>query len=262
MMPAPAYARPSVLIAEDDAVTRTLLRSLVIEMGYPVASTVDGDEAWRVFQSSPSGIVIADWLMPGVDGLELCRRVRDQVADNAFVMLVTSRDGNDDLQLALGAGVDDYITKPIAREHLRARLLIAERRLAMSKARRAAETEAARMRWLAGIGQTVLTFQHEINNPLTALYGHLETLLLAGELPGELSAEATGALGQAERIAEIVRSLAKAQQHSTVEPIIGLPMLAVPADRSSNDVTRGLRLEIGPPHLITPDASRQPEEIA
>src|SRR5258708_18906740 len=147
-------------------------------MGYATVSVADGDLAWKAFQESPAQIVVADWLMPGVDGLELCRRVRERTDDQCFVIILTSRDGHDDLQLALAAGVDDYLTKPIVRGHLRARLLIAERCLAIAKARRVAELEAARLRWLAGIGQTVLTFQHEINNPLTALYGHLESLLL------------------------------------------------------------------------------------
>jgi DNA-binding response OmpR family regulator len=222
--------RPSVLVADEDAATRALLSALVVEMGYPVVTAADGEQAWLAYQDSSAQIVVADWLMPGIDGLGLCQRIREQADDQCFVMIVASRDEADDLQVALGAGVDDYITKPIVREHFRARLLIAERRLAVSNARRAAEAEAARMRWLAGIGQTVLTFQHDINNPLTALYGHLEILLTTDSIPEDMRTDVTSALAQAQRIAGIVRELATADQHMTVEPIAGLPMLAVSPD--------------------------------
>src|SRR5579862_3811127 len=128
--------RPSVLVADDDAATRALLSALVVEMGYPVVTAPDGEQAWLAYQDSPAEIVIAD--MSGIDGVALSRRIRGQVEDECFVMIVTSRDQADDLQVALGAGVDDYVTKPIVREHFRARLLIAERRLAVNNAKRAA----------------------------------------------------------------------------------------------------------------------------
>lgn len=222
-----ASRAPSVLIAEDDGATRALMTALVRDMGYPTVSAPDGAAALKAFQGAPAQIVISDWLMPGMDGLELCRQIRESERSECFFMLVTSRDDSEDLLVALAAGVDDYLAKPLVSEHLRARLLIAERQLALAKARRDAEHEAARMRWLAGIGQTVLTFQHEINNPLTALYGHLEVFMSDATLSPAQIAEASGAFEQARRIAGIVTQLASARNHSIVEPVAGHPMLAV-----------------------------------
>ncbi len=217
-----------VLIAEDDTTTRALLSAHVRRAGYAMHAVANGRAAWEAFQAEPFDLVIADWLMPEVDGLELCRRVRERAGDESFVMVVTSRDGTEDLRAALAAGADDYLVKPVAAEQFHARLVIAERRLALSRARRIAEAEAASMRWLAGIGQTVLTLQHEINNPLTALYGSLEALLEAPDLPGHLAYEADRARAQAERIAGVVSRLATLKDPSTVELIPGVPMLALP----------------------------------
>src|SRR5258708_19693249 len=93
-------------------------------MGYATVSVADGDLAWKAFQESPAQIVVADWLMPGVDGLELCRRVRERTDDQCFVIILTSRDGHDDLQLALAAGADHYPPTPNLPAPIRARLLV------------------------------------------------------------------------------------------------------------------------------------------
>jgi DNA-binding response OmpR family regulator len=220
-------AVPSVLVADDDNGTRLRLEALVRELGHPVRAASDGVEAWRLFEEAPAAIVITDWLMPGMDGLELCSRIRQHSGEQSFVMIVTARDGRDDLGLALGAGIDDYVTKPLVKELFQARLRIAERRLVIAKERREAEAKAARLRWLAGIGQTVLTFQHELNNPLTALYGHLELLLESSVLAEDVRDEISAAFRQAERITGIVRMLAATNEHHTREVYSGFPMLSI-----------------------------------
>ena len=231
--------RPSVILAEDDLVTRTQLSAMLGQFGYSTVAVPDGDRAWTAFQAAPPQIIVADWQMPGINGIELCRRIRDRAEVHCFVMIITARDGADDLQMALDAGADDYITKPITRQHFGARLLIAERHIAAATARRIAEAEVARLRWLAGVGQTVLAFQHEINNPLTALYGHLEAVAQASDLPAALLLDVSEAQVQAERIADIVRRLAAAEHHSIVEAIPGHPMLAVPPSSTTTVPVHG-----------------------
>lgn len=229
--------RLRVLIADDDPASRTLLSSLVRAKGHAVTTAADGLDAWVAFETFDPHLVVADWLMPGLDGLELCTRIRQRVGDQCFVLLVTSRDGRQDLQAAIAAGADDYLTKPATSDQFWARLVIAERRLSQARAKRIADAEVARMRWLAGIGQTVLTLEHEINNPLMALVGSLEII---GESPG-LSAEAQTSLAEAfqqvERITDVVRQLSAMEQPATVELIPGFKMLALvptrPADTSA-----------------------------
>ncbi len=223
-----------VLVADDDATSRTLLASRVHRLGHAIATAASGTEAWEVFETMRPNLVVADWQMPGIDGIELCRRIRQQVGDDCFIMLVTVRDTDEDLQAALAAGADDYLTKPVTSNQFRARVVIAQRRLALARARRAAEEEAARMRWLAGIGQTVLTLQHEINNPLTALYGSLDMLLTA-PMDDADRVHVVRAAAQAGRIADVVKRLSSIEQPSTVELIPGMPMIALPEKAEITD---------------------------
>ncbi len=214
-----------VLIADDDATSRALFSSMLRSMAHTPHVAADGLEAWTTYEREQPHLAIVDWLMPHVDGLELARRIRERSGDECFIMLITSRDGAVDLDQALSAGIDDYLTKPVSASQFRARVVIAERRLAQVRARQAAEAEAARMRWLAGVGHTVLTLQHEINNPLTALYGSLEMALSVDGLPPRVIEDIHRARHQARRIADVVHRISNIQQHATVELIPGFPML-------------------------------------
>src|SRR4051812_10167648 len=103
------------LIADDDPIITAILANTLSRMGMEVTIAQDGDVAWRALNSlQPPGIVILDWMMPNLDGLELCRRIRDtpQLAAT-YVVLVTGRDTPEDLVAGLEAGADDYMVKPI-----------------------------------------------------------------------------------------------------------------------------------------------------
>jgi DNA-binding response OmpR family regulator len=223
----------NVLLADDDETTRALLAALVRRLGHTVTAVADGQAAWEAFEREEHALVIADWQMPGLSGMELCRRIRESVGDRTFVLVVTSRTNSADLQHALDVGADDYMTKPVPLDQFRARVVIAERRIAVNVARRHAEIELARMRWLGGVWQTVLTLQHEVNNPLAALYGQLELLAVEVELTSEAMAYVNGALGQAKRITGVVRQLSELRNASTIERFPGLAMLDLSERRST-----------------------------
>src|SRR5437588_8087555 len=110
------------LIADDDRITTTILARALNGWGIDTAIAHDGDEAWVGLNAGPAPqIVIADWMMPGLDGLELCRRIRQEPALAAmYVMLLTAKSARVDLVAGLDAGADDYMTKPIDGEELRA----------------------------------------------------------------------------------------------------------------------------------------------
>ncbi|MBC7674412.1 MAG: response regulator [Polaromonas sp.] len=215
-----------VLFADDDIIARTLMAAVLADLGHDATIADNGQAAWDAFQECPAPLVVLDINMPGLDGLEVCRRIRAHEAGReTFVVVVTARDGRDDLVDVLEAGADDYVTKPASPENLRARLEIAERRIALDVQRRAAEAESARSRWLAGIGETTIALEHEINNPLSALLGHAELLVMEGGLSAEQLEQVGIIQEQAARIARVVRRLARLKNPQSVEYLAGSLML-------------------------------------
>ncbi|HXJ56594.1 MAG TPA: response regulator [Verrucomicrobiae bacterium] len=136
-----------VLIAEDDPVSRRLLHSALIKWGYDVTVTAHGREAWQALQDpDPPPLLILDWLMPEMDGTEVCRRVRHSpVHQSAYIILLTSRGSKEDIVQGLEAGADDYVTKPFDHGELRARVQVGSRviRLQTALADRVKELEEA-----------------------------------------------------------------------------------------------------------------------
>jgi len=118
-----------VLIAEDDPVSRRLLQAALIKWGYNVIVTSNGKEASQALQApdAPS-LLILDWLMPVLDGTEVCREVRQSpLLKSAYIILLTSRGSKDDIVQGLEAGADDYVTKPFDPGELRARVRVGTR---------------------------------------------------------------------------------------------------------------------------------------
>ena len=215
-----------VLFADDDVIARTLLAAVLADLDHDVTITDDGVKAWDAFRDEPFPLVVLDINMPELDGLEVCRRIRTHESGrDTFVLVVTARDGREDLASVLNAGADDYLTKPTSPENLRARLAIAEQRIAQNHARRAAEDELARSRWLAGIGETTIALEHEINNPLSALLGHAELLMMESNLSDDQMEQLRIIQEQAARIAQVVRRLAKLKNPQSVEYLAGSMML-------------------------------------
>lgn len=129
--PAP---RMKVLVVDDHAATATLLKRALETMGYEAITAENGEEAWSLLGEGHVPLVISDWIMPGVDGLELCRRIRARVKPRyTYVVLVTSKGGDEDRLIGLDAGADDFLAKPVDIRELAARLKIARRILAMQE---------------------------------------------------------------------------------------------------------------------------------
>lgn len=214
-----------VILAEDSAPARRLLEAALVELGHDVVAVDDGAAAWDAFEAESARLVILDWQMPVLDGLEVCRRIRAHAASaDTFVLMVTGRDADDDLASALEAGVDDYIMKPVSPAQLRARVVIAERRLEVSAARRRAEDALAHAKWLAGIGETVTAVQHQINNPLSAAIAYLG-LAEDCEASAELREYLDSVKKQLGRIGTLVRSLSTLNEPRSVEYRTGTRML-------------------------------------
>jgi len=125
-----------VLIADDEATSRHLIQATLGGWGFEVLVAVDGCEALRVLQESRGPeIAMLDWMMPGIDGLDVCRRMRATMPNAAtYIILVTARGGLENVVRGLEAGADDYITKPFDPRELRARLHVGVRIVQLQKA--------------------------------------------------------------------------------------------------------------------------------
>lgn len=146
-----------VLIAEDDLVSRKMLEATLARWGYDVVVTGDGAEAWRVLQAPDAPkLAILDWMMPGQDGVDICRNVRSlSTPEPTYVILLTAKGNKSDIVMGLSAGADDYIVKPFDREELQARVQAGVRILTLqaSLAARIREMEEAlaRVKTLQGL---------------------------------------------------------------------------------------------------------------
>ena len=114
-----------ILIAEDELVSRRLLESRLKKWGYEVTAAKDGKEAWEIFQKEHFPMVISDWMMPEMDGLELLRRIRaSERPGYVYTILLTARTEKEDILAGMESGADDFITKPFDKDELLARLKV------------------------------------------------------------------------------------------------------------------------------------------
>jgi phosphoserine phosphatase RsbU/P len=120
------------LIAEDDEASRTILSAQLHKLGYDVVETEDGALAWEAFQRELPSVVITDWIMPHVDGLELCRRIRSfKRPEYTYIIILTALDRRGAYLEGMRSGADDFITKPAEVAELTVRLGVARRILAL-----------------------------------------------------------------------------------------------------------------------------------
>lgn len=165
-----ANALNTVLIAEDDPIFRRVLQSWFTRWDYQVTAVENGLDAWEILQKDDAPqLAMLDWIMPGLDGIELCRRIRGR--DNGpycYVILLTAKDHKEDIVAGLESGADDYLTKPFDVEELRARVRAGKRIL---------DLQAALIR-----AQSALQFE-AAHDGLTAIWNRSAILdLLVGEM--------------------------------------------------------------------------------
>jgi sigma-B regulation protein RsbU (phosphoserine phosphatase) len=125
-----------VLIADDDRGSRTIVSAMLQKAGFEVEAVADGQQAWDALQNPDRpALAIMDWMMPGLDGPEICRRLRAMDSSTpTYVILLTSRDASADVVAGLRSGADDYITKPPDQDELIARVNVGARVVRLQQA--------------------------------------------------------------------------------------------------------------------------------
>ena len=122
-------AKPvTVLLADDDKLTLNVLHDVLVEAGYDVITATDGEQAWKKLQESTFQVAILDWIMPGIEGVELCRRAHsDPKLANRYLILLTGKSKAEDVVAGLQAGASDYLRKPFEHAELLARVEVGVR---------------------------------------------------------------------------------------------------------------------------------------
>ena len=117
-----------ILVADDDSTSRLIVQTALRSLGHECHIVSDGGQAWEAFQTHRPDVVISDWMMPGLTGLELCRNIRaDASGAYTFIIMVTSQGGHDEILEGMSAGADDYLIKPLDSDDLQAHLIAASR---------------------------------------------------------------------------------------------------------------------------------------
>ncbi len=117
-----------VLVADDDAPTRILLRAAVSQWGYEVVEASDGEEAWNLLQQpNTPELIIVDWLMPKLDGIDLCRRIKNELKISPYIILLTQLSGTTNIVKGLEAGANEFLSKPFNMAELQSRLSVGAR---------------------------------------------------------------------------------------------------------------------------------------
>lgn len=214
-----------ILIADDNDFYRCMLAATLTEWGYDVVTAAEGVTAWQALQDADAPkIAILDWVMPGLDGLEVCRKVRAVPAVvPTYIILLTAKGGRENIITGLESGADDYINKPFDREELHARLQVGLRIVALqgSLAARVSELEAALSgaQKMEAIGRLAGGVAHDFNNLLTVIISGTE-VLLGGSLQDERQRDLLQMIKQSgERGAALTRQLLAFSRKQVLAPV-------------------------------------------
>jgi len=203
-----------ILIAEDNVTTRRILETILVKWNYDVISACDGNDAWEKLQkNNRPKLIILDWMMPGINGVEICRRLRrTDPVDPIYIILLTARDEKNDIVEGLGAGADDYISKPFDTEELRARIDVGRRVVDL-------QTALLEKEKLQVIFEMTGAICHELTQPMQAISGNTELMLMHIQKDNPLYRNVKTIKDQIDRMGDITRKLKRVTRYKTKDYI-------------------------------------------
>lgn len=205
-----------IMIAEDDVISRRLLENALTKWGFEVTAVADGQSAWEAFQDEDAPrIAIMDWMLPELDGIEVCRRIRAaEKSSSTYIILLTSRSDKQDIINGLGAGANDYIVKPFDQDELHARVEVGRRVTDLQKS--LIEKEK-----LKGIVEIAGAICHELNQPMQVVLGYTELLMMDVPEDAPLYDSIKAIKSQIERMGTITKKLMTITQYKTKDYLKG-----------------------------------------
>jgi two-component system NtrC family sensor kinase len=199
---------PRILIAEDDPAAASVLETLLRLSGYEVIVTRDGAEALRALEDFPTpDVILLDWMLPEVSGVDVCRAVRERWDPVALpILMVTARTDAESIAGAFDAGANDYLTKPFLGSELRARIASHLRVKQLQEERRRIDEHLMEREKLSSLGVLVSSVAHDLNNPLAGIMGHAQ-LLLEDETDPERLGPLNEIMSEVQRCGRIIGDL-------------------------------------------------------
>jgi CheY-like chemotaxis protein len=218
-----------VLIAEDDRVSRRLLERKLESWGYDVISCSNGAEAWQKLHGDCAPrLAILNWMMPGMDGVEVCREIRKQSQPGyLYIVLLTARDSKKDIIEGIEAGADDYITKPFNPHELKVRIRAGRRILEM-------QHELMQREKLRGVLEMAGATCHEFNQPMQVISGYCELLLRQLPEDSPVRHHVSNILAAVKSMIAVTRKLQTITKYETREYIEGATIIDI--DKASQVV--------------------------
>jgi DNA-binding response OmpR family regulator len=203
-----------ILVADDDCTGRVLLNSALCELGHSVTEATNGCDAWKAWKRQRHQLIISDWMMPCMDGLELCRRIRaEETSQLSYIILITAREGNANYLAAMNSGVDDFMSKPFERDRLIARVRVAMRILGLNQSlqlanthleRRVEERTAELQKALQAKSEFLSRASHELRTPMNHILGFAQLLASKNELTEKQEANVRQILESGRRLLTLI----------------------------------------------------------
>ncbi len=205
-----------ILLADDDQTSRMLLKAILSKWNYEIIEACNGEEAWSIISGTDAPqILIMDWMMPKLTGLEICKKISNELArENFYILILTARGEKKDLIEALEAGADDFVSKPWHNEELKARISVGARILHL-------QNLAARRQKLQGVLEMAGAVCHELNQPLQVAMGYADMLLLDIS-PDDPNREYLERIVESvNRMGELTRKIMNITDYSTISYLNG-----------------------------------------
>ena len=203
-----------ILVADDDRTSRFLLNSALRELGHSITEATNGCDAWEAWKRQRHQLIISDWMMPCMDGLELCRRIRaEETSQLSYIILITAREGNANYLDAMNSGVDDFMSKPFERDRFIARVRVAMRILGLNQSlhlantnleRRVEERTAELQKALQAKSEFLSRASHELRTPMNHILGFAQLLTSKKELTEKQEASVRQILESGRRLLTLI----------------------------------------------------------